>query len=119
MRKFLKALSSDRGSAESAMVIIPLLLLFLIGIEISLAVHSRNSARISIQDSASKRAISGEFIDSDQFIHIDSSGDGQNLDLLVTHRQESLQNLFPGLLGSITSGRKIDLQGFAIVENQR
>ena len=119
MRNFLNALNSDRGSAESAMVIIPLLLLFLMGIQISLAVHSRNSAKISIQDSAAKRAISGEFIDSDQFIHIDSSGDGQNLDLLVTHRQESLQNLLPGLLGSITSGREIGLQGFAIVENQR
>lgn len=119
MKVLLKAIRSDRGNVESAMVLVPLLLLFLVGTQIAAATHLRNSQRITAQDEATKRAISGEFEAGDEFIHIDSSGDGQNLDLLITHRSRSITDLIPGFLSGVSSARTFDLYGFAVVENQR
>ena len=109
----------NRGSAESALVLIPLLILFLVGMQISLATHSRNVERMNVQDEASIRAISGDFQDGDNFIHIESSGDGQNLDLLITHRNRDIHDLLPGLLSGTSSGREVSVGGIAIVENSR
>ena len=104
---------------ESALVLVPLLILFLIGIQISLAIHSRNIGRIEAQNNASVRAISGEFQENDNFIHIESSGDNQNLDLLVTHSDRTFQNLIPGFLTGASSVKKVGVDGIAIVENSR
>lgn len=101
------------------MVLIPLLLLFLVGFQLATAVHARNSAFITAQSEATDRAISGEFEVGDEFIHIDSSGDGQNLDLLVTHRQMQLVDFLPSFLKGASANREVGVQGLAIVENQR
>lgn len=122
MRVFRLAIQiarDNRGSAESTLVLIPLLILFLIGMQISLATHSRNVERMNVQDEASVRAISGDFQERDSFIQIRSSGDGQNLDLLITHREIGIQNLLPGFLSQVTSGREVSVDGIAIVENSR
>ena len=122
MRVFRLAIQiarDNRGSAESTLVLIPLLILFLIGMQISLATHSRNVERMNVQDEASVRAISGDFQERDRFIQIRSSGDGQNLDLLITHREIGIQNLLPGFLSQVTSGREVSVDGIAIVENSR
>lgn len=119
MRRVLRRLRCDRGNIESAMVLIPLLLLFLAGFQIATAAHFRNSERISAQDDATTRAIAGDFEAGDEFIHIESSGDGQNLDLLVTHRSRSIPDLLPGFLSGTSSGHFVNLYGLAIVENQR
>jgi hypothetical protein len=109
----------ERGSVESALVLIPLLILFLIGMQISLAIHARNIGRVEAQNNASVRAISGEFQDNDNFIHIESSGDNQNLDLLITRSERTFQNLLPGFLTGASSARKVGVEGIAIVENSR
>lgn len=109
----------ERGSVESALVLVPLLILFLIGIQISLAIHARNIGRVEAQNNASVRAISGEFQENDNFIHIESSGDNQNLDLLVTHSDRTFQNLIPGFLTGASSVKKVGVEGIAIVENSR
>ncbi len=122
MRAFRLALQiarDTRGNAESTLVLIPLLILFLIGMQISLATHSRNVERMQVQDEASIRAISGDFQDGDNFIHIESSGDSQNLDLLITHRTREIHDLLPGLLRGTSSGREVSVGGIAIVENSR
>jgi hypothetical protein len=119
MKLSWSALKDEKGSVESAMVLVPLLLLFLIGAQLATAVHTRNMERQTVQDQVTKRAISGVFSPDDEFLHIDSSGDGQNLDLLISRRSTSLTNLIPNFLGGVTEGRGIDLYGLAIVENQR
>ena len=118
-RLALQIARDDRGSAESALVLIPLLTLFLIGMQISLATHSRNVERMNVQDEASVRAISGEFQEYDNFIQIESTGDGKNLDLLVTHREKNIKDLLPGLLSQVSSRREVSVDGIAIVENSR
>lgn len=119
MRKISKFLADERGNVESSLVLIPLLILFLVGLQLALAVHTRNTNAVQAQADATSRAISGEFIPTDQFLHIDTSGDGQNLDLLVTSRRKSLVDLLPGFLSGFTSNREINLHGLAIIENQR
>lgn len=118
-RTLLHIVRDTRGSAESTLVLIPLLVLFLIGMQLALATHSRNIERMKIQDEASVRAISGQFQESDNFIHIESSGDGQNLDLLITHRESGITDLLPGLLWGVSSNREVSVDGIAIVENSR
>lgn len=116
---FRTFLRDERGNVESAMVLVPLLILFLIGMQLSLTIHGRNIERMHSQNEASMRAISGEFDGTDEFLHIDSSGDGQNLDLLIARHQAHVQDLLPGFLGGSSADRTIDLSGIAIVENQR
>jgi hypothetical protein len=118
-QSFNRIWGDQRGSVESALVLIPLLVLFLIGMQISLAIHARNVGRIEAQNSASVRAISGDFEEGDSFIHIESSGDSQNLDLLITRREDSVQDLIPGFLGGVSAHREIGVEGLAIVENSR
>lgn len=115
----IKFLRSRRGSVEAAMVLIPLTVLFLVGMQLAIATHSRNVLAISVQDDASKRAISGTFQDGDEFVHIDTSGDGQNLDLLVVRRTQNLVDLLPTFLAGASGNRNIEINGFAVVENQR
>ena len=119
MRKISRFLADERGNVESSLVLVPLLILFLVGIQLATAVHARNIASMSAQADATRRAISGEFMSGDQFIHIDTSGDGQNLDLLITSRRMSLVDLLPGFLSGQSSKREINLHGLAIIENQR
>lgn len=119
MKRICLLFRSSRGSSESAMVLIPLLLLFLIGIQISIAIHERNLLKISAQDEAGKRAISGDFEAGDEFIHIENSGDGQNLDLVIVRKEGQLINLIPHFLNDEASSRALEVNGFAIVENQR
>ncbi len=119
VRKIRILLKCNRGSVEAAMVLVPLMVLFLVGMQIAIATHARNVQAMSAQGDASKRAISGSFQSGDEFIHIDSSGDGQNLDLLIVRRNQSLVDLLPTFLAGASGNREIDISGFAVVENQR
>lgn len=107
-----KILFSEEGNIESSLVLVPLLTVFLIATQISVAIHARNIAKIHTQDEASKRAISGEFSESDRFMSIYSPDRNQNLDLVISHRR----SLIPRILDI---NRELDAVGIAIVENQR
>ena len=119
MKKILQELRSERGSVESAMVIVPLVILFLIGMQLALSAHSRNMQRIFVQDGASIRSITGSFDSTDRFLHIESSGDGQNLDLLISHQSAPLVAILPTLSELMNGSPIVDLSGISIVENQR
>ena len=112
-------INDERGSVESALVLIPLLITFLIGFQMAYVAHARNVARNEIQNQASVRAISSKFGAGDRLIHIDSSGDGQNLNLLVAEKSGSLLNFLPNLMGISANQRVVGVNGIAIVENSR
>jgi hypothetical protein len=115
---FFKVRDDERGNVESAMVLIPLLLTFLIGFQIASTTHLRNISRVTAQDAASQRGIAGEFLPSDEFVHIDSSGDGQNLDLVVTRERREVPWFLPGF-SQIAHPGQLEVSGIAMVENQR
>jgi hypothetical protein len=118
-RSVNKFLNDEKGSVESSLVLVPLLSLFLIAAQLTVALHSRNMEKISAQDEASNRAISGEFKDSDTYLHIYSADPNQNLDLIVSHRKRTLLQIFPGLSNFTGSDLQTDVSGIAIIENQR
>ena len=106
----------EKGSVEASLILLPLTLLFLIGMQLAMSSHSRNMEALIAQDDASVRAIAGNFNEGDRFIEIESSGEGQNLDLLVTRRERNLRNLIPSLL---RIQRGISIDGVAVIENRR
>lgn len=108
-----------RGSSESALVLIPLLSLFLIISQVTIAIHGRNMAKIMVQDAASERALSGNFDESDTFLHIYSPDDHQNLDLVISHTQKTIPTIFMGLKNAFGGTPGIDVTGIAVIENQR
>jgi hypothetical protein len=110
---------SEKGNTESALVLIPLLTIFLVASQITIAIHGRNMTKISAQDGASTRAISGDFDETDTFLHIESPDPHQNLDLLISHKKGLLPHIVPGLEKIMGSEKEIDVTGVAIVENQR
>lgn len=119
MKRFFILLKDERGSVESALVIIPLLLLFLIGMQLTTSAHMRNLEKANLQDVVSKRAISGLFSETDEYIHIASNGDSQNLDLLVSHSSHPLPILVPGLDQILGRVPEINVDGIAVIENAR
>lgn len=119
LKKLRKFLSEERGSVESSLVLIPLVTLFLISAQLSIAVHGRNMEKVSAQDEASSRAISGEFSESDTFLHIDSPDPNQNLDLVISYRSRSLPKLLPGITNALSGEMRTDVSGIALIENQR
>ena len=109
---FQQVLKSERGNVESALALIPLLTLFLVVTQINVAIHGRSMLKITAQDQASTRAISGEFLPNDSFLNIYSPDPHQNLELVITHKKRGL----PQLIGQ---ARNIDVTGIAIVESKR
>ena len=107
-----KIIFSEEGNIESSLVLVPLLTVFLVVTQISVAIHARNIAKIHTQDEASKRAISGEFSESDRFISIYSPDQNQNLDLVISHKRSPIPRI-------LDSNRELEAVGIAVVENQR
>jgi hypothetical protein len=119
LTKLCRFLHNERGSVESSLVLIPLLTLFLITAQLTIALHGRNMEKVSAQDEASIRAINGDFKDSDTYLHIYSPDPHQNLDLVISHRERSLPQLIPGISQLTGTEMKTEVSGMAIVENQR
>lgn len=115
----INRLRSERGNVETGAIILPLLFLFLIGMQLAISSHSRNMEKLFQQSSVSERAISGEFIEGDEFIHIESSGDDQELDLLIAKRERPLISLIPSLPEILQRTPTLLVEGVAVIENRR
>lgn len=118
-RDFAKILRDERGSVESSLVLIPLLLLFLTTSQIAIAIHARDMQAIAAQDEASVAGISGNFSPDDTYIHINSPDPHQNLDLVIRHKKGSLPRIVPGLTELLHREPVTDVSGIAVVENRR
>lgn len=106
----------DDGNVESALVLIPLLILFMIAIELIVATNIRNSDFALAQSDASSRAISGEVRISDQIIELDSPDSFAHMKLLISHHKESLPQLVPGLLALLGGKTVVEVNGAAVME---
>lgn len=107
-------LSAQDGNVESSMVLIPLLLLFLIGIQIIIATNLRNSDAALAQADASSRAISHDFLSEDEIIEI--GGGLGKVRLLITHRSNTLPQIVPGLVALFGGNPQTDVIGVAVLE---
>ena len=112
----VKGFQDERGSVESALVLIPLLILFLMSLQIGVAINFRNIDRAFVQSAASDRAISGQYISTDRALKLDSFGPFNSLSILVTKKVSNIPILVPFVGSFINRSRHSDVSGIAVVE---
>jgi hypothetical protein len=115
-RRNTVVLQGEAGNVESAMVLIPLLILFLIGIELVIATNLRNGDVAIAQGEASRRAISGQIYASDEVVELSSPDRFAHIRLLITHHRTTLPQIVPGLIALLGGLPSTDVKGAAIME---
>ena len=112
--RFRALLAKEDGNVESALVLIPLLIVFLIGAQVIAATNIRNADLAMAQGDAAARAISQEFHPDDELIEI--GGGVEKIQVLVTHRSRSVPQLVLGLIELLGGAPATDVVGIAVVE---
>jgi len=107
---------NEDGNVESALVLVPLLVLFLIAIELVVATNLRNSDFALAQGDATRRAISGQLLPSDRVIELNSPDSFAHMKLLISHRKHSLPQLVPGLIALLGGKAVVEVNGVAVME---
>lgn len=111
---FFKVIAKEDGNVESALVLIPLLVVFLIGVQIIAATNIRNTDMALAQGDAATRAISHNFQYGDEIVEV--GGRIEKIQMLITHRSHTLPQLVPGLAALLGGAPATDVVGIAVVE---
>ncbi len=112
--RLFRQMAKEEGNVESALVLIPMLVLFLIGIQLIVATNIRNADMALAQGDAAARAISHNFQSGDELLEV--GGRIEKINVLVTHRSHTLPQLVPGLLDLLGGAPATDVVGIAVVE---
>jgi hypothetical protein len=112
--KSLHFLQKEDGNVESALVLIPMLILFLIGVQLIVATNIRNTEMALAQGDASARAISHQYQLGDEVLEV--GGRIQKIQVLVTHRTHMLPQIVPGLVALMGGNPVSDVVGIAVIE---
>lgn len=112
--KSLQHLQKDDGNVESALVLIPMLILFLIGVQLIVATNIRNAEMALAQGEASARAISHQYQPGDVVIEV--GGRIEKIQVLITHRTRILPQIVPGLVALMGGNPVSDVVGIAVIE---
>ena len=107
-------LAREEGNVESALVLIPMLFLFLIGAQMISATNLRNADLAMAQGEAAERAISQEFHADDEIVEI--GGGIEKIHVLITHRSHSVLQLVPGLIEIFGGAPKTQVVGISVIE---
>ena len=111
-----KYFADEKGNIESAMVIIPLLVLFLIGAQLIVATNMRTLDMAITQSHASERAITGVLYASDEVIDLNSPDAFEKIRILVTHKSRAIPQLLPNLIAMINRSPRVEVSGIAVME---
>ena len=111
---FLKHLQKEDGNVESALVLIPMLILFLIGVQLIVATNVRNTQMALAQGEAASRAISHQYQSGDEVLEL--GGGIEKIRVLITHRTHTLPQLVPGLAALMGGNVLTDVVGIAVIE---
>jgi predicted transporter len=112
----VKGVKDESGSVESALVLIPLLILFLVTMQIGVAINFRNIDRTFAQSEASERAISGQFISTDRVMEVNPFGTFNTLGILITRKVSSIPILIPFIGTFINRSHRSEVTGIAVLE---
>lgn len=113
-RDFQKHFAKEDGNVESALVLIPMLILFLIGVQVIVATNIRNTDLALAQADAASRSISHTYQPNDQIVEV--GGRIEKIHVLVTHRSHTLPQLVPGLIELMGGRPATDVVGVAVIE---
>ena len=114
-----RSIKDERGNVESSLVMIPLLFLFLVGIQLILAIGMRDADSLTASDQASTRAISGNFSQLDREQKLQSPDRFSNLSILISMHSRKIPELVPGLAALLGRELETDARGIAVIENTR
>lgn len=112
--KVAKSLAREDGNVESALVLIPMLILFLIGVQVIVATNLRNVDLAMAQGDASAGAISHTYQPGDDLIEI--GGRFEKIKVLIAHRSHTLPQIVPGLTELMGGAPTTDVVGVAVIE---
>jgi len=112
--KSLRNLKKDDGNVESALVLVPMLTLFLIGVQLIVATNIRNAEMALAQGDAAARAISHQYQVGDEVLEI--GGRIEKIQVLITHRTHLLPQIVPGLVALMGGNPVSDVVGIAVIE---
>jgi hypothetical protein len=115
MKKLFKYIHSEAGNIESALVMIPLLSLFLVTLQLIATVNYRNVDMTATQNQASTQAIWQEINSDDQEINLASGSSFEKLRLLIVKTEREIPQIFPGV-SALLGGKKIRTTGTAVIE---
>jgi len=113
-KRALQDLQKECGNVESALVLIPMLILFLISAQLIVATNIRNTEMALAQGDASVRAISHQYRPGDEVIEV--GGGIQKIQVLITHRTHILPQIVPGLVALMRGNPATDVVGIAVIE---
>lgn len=118
MKKVIARLRQEEGNVESTLVIIPLLVLFLIAIELIITINYRNLDLSYLQSSASSTALDNSFSADDEVVSFQDRSSGQTLNLLISHQKRAIPQLIPQipLLLNVKTHRT-DVEAIAVLES--
>ena len=112
----VKGVQDEIGSVERALVLIPVLVLFLVTMQIGVAINFRNIDRTFAQSEASERAISGQFASADRVMEVNPFGTFNTLGILITRKVSSIPILIPFIGSFINRGHHSEVTGIAVLE---
>lgn len=112
--KSLQFLQKEDGNVESALILIPMLILFLIGVQLIVATNIRNTEMALAQGEASARAISHQYQLGDEVLEV--GGRIEKIQVLITHRTHILPQIVPGLVALMGGNPVSDVVGIAVIE---
>ncbi len=117
MKRFLKYLHSEDGNLESALVLIPLISLFLATLQLIATVNIRNVDMTVAQNQASEQSVWQQINSTDNEVKLASGSPFEKLRLVVVNVERELPQIFPGI-NTLMGGRKIRTVGTAVIEEQ-
>ena len=117
MKRFLKYLHSEDGNLESALVLIPLISLFLATLQLIATVNFRNVDMTVAQNQASELSVWQQINSTDNEVKLASGSPFEKLRLVIVNVERELPQIFPGI-NTLMGGRKIRTVGTAVIEEQ-
>lgn len=115
MKKLVKYLHSEDGNVESALVIVPLIALFLGTLQLIATVNYRNVDMTATQNKASYQAVWNQVNPGDQELKLASGSAFEKLRLVVVKVEREVPQIFPGI-SRLLGGKKIRTTGTAVIE---
>ena len=114
-RRVISVIKDESGSVESALVMIPLITLFLITLQLIVTVNFRNIDLTTVQNRASAQATQQQVLNEDRLIKLNSYDFFDQLRLLIVNKKREIPQIFPWV-SQILGGKQLNLSGVAVFE---
>lgn len=114
-QSFLKRVNDDSGTVESSLVMIPLVLLFLITLQLIATLNLRNVDLVSTQNEARIKAIQRNLTTDDRLLELKSGDMFERFRLLIINKEREIPQIFPGIIRML-GGKKLRSSGVSVYE---